>query len=172
MPHARLSAGFQLFLSLPKANWALLGLISACVGLCYFQDPVGLSNELSCEAGSFSCNHKPHKFLQPEVLRLSFPALEPWVARSVSNANEGPPGLPVTTSPAQSSQPQLPISAPPTSLNECFLFNSLVVRLHTVGFSGSSGYFLFLKLLLSLFWLHQEAKCIYLRLHLGQKSQV
>ena len=25
--------------------------------------------------------------------------------------------------------PQLPVSAPPTSLNECFLFNSLVVRL-------------------------------------------
>ena len=40
---------------------------------------------------------------------------------------------------------------------------------HIVKFSGSSGYFLFLNLLLS-FWLWEEAKCIYLRLHLGQKS--
>ena len=36
---------------------------------------------------------------------------------------------------------------------------------HTVQFSGSSGYFLFLIFLLS-FWFCQEAKCIYLCLHL------
>ena len=42
--------------------------------------------------------------------------------------------------------------------------------LHTVRFSGSSGYFLFLNLFLSFFWLCKEAKCIYLCLHLGQKS--
>ena len=40
---------------------------------------------------------------------------------------------------------------------------------HTVWFSGSSGGFLFLNLLLS-FWLCKEAKCIYLCLHLGRKS--
>ena len=38
-----------------------------------------------------------------------------------------------------------------------------------VRFSCSSGYFLFSNLLLS-FWLCEEAKCIYLCLHLGQKS--
>ena len=43
---------------------------------------------------------------------------------------------------------------------------------HTVRFSGSSGYFLFLNLLLSFFWLCEEAKCIYLHLHLGQKSNI
>ena len=42
---------------------------------------------------------------------------------------------------------------------------------HTVRFSGSSGCFLFLNLSLSLFWLFEEAQCIYLRLHLGQKLQ-
>ena len=41
---------------------------------------------------------------------------------------------------------------------------------HTVRFPSSSGYFLFLNLLLSFFWLYEEAKCIYLCLHLGQKS--
>ena len=41
---------------------------------------------------------------------------------------------------------------------------------HTVQFSGSSGYFLFLNLLLSFFWLCKEAKYIYLCLHLGRNS--
>ena len=41
---------------------------------------------------------------------------------------------------------------------------------YTVLFSGSSGCFLFFNLLLSFFWLCEEAKCIYLHLHLGQKS--
>ena len=43
-----------------------------------------LSNELSCETGSFSCCRNPHRFFQSEVLRLYFPTKEPWVARSVS----------------------------------------------------------------------------------------
>ena len=41
---------------------------------------------------------------------------------------------------------------------------------HTVRFSVSSGCFLFLKLLLSFFWLCEEAQCVHLHLHLGQKS--
>ena len=36
---------------------------------------------------------------------------------------------------------------------------------HKVCFSGSFGYFLFLNLLLSFFWLCEEAKCIYLCFH-------
>ena len=34
---------------------------------------MGLSNEPSCEAGSFSHGHNPHRFLRSEVLRLYFP---------------------------------------------------------------------------------------------------
>ena len=41
---------------------------------------MGLSNRLSCEAGSFSCHLNPHRCFQSEVLRLHFPALGPWVA--------------------------------------------------------------------------------------------
>ena len=40
---------------------------------------------------------------------------------------------------------------------------------HTVQFSVSSGYFLFLNLL-PFFWLCEEAKCVYLCLHPGQNS--
>ena len=37
-------------------------------GLCMFQDPVGFSSELSCEAGSFSCCClNPHRCFQSEV---------------------------------------------------------------------------------------------------------
>ena len=91
--------------------------------------------------------------------------------------NVGPRGLLAVTLPApfhnlppcwvrqqlpchESSPPQLPISTPPTTLDECFFFISLVV-----GFPCSSGCF---KLLLS-FWLCKETQCVYLRLHLGQE---
>ena len=40
----------------------------------------------------------------------------------------------------------------------------------TVQFSGSSGYFLFLYLLLSFFCLREGTKCIYPLFHIGQKS--
>ena len=42
--------------------------------------------------------------------------------------NVGPPILPAPPC-CKSSLPQQPISAPPTSLDECFFFNSLVVSL-------------------------------------------
>ena len=77
----------------------------------------------------------PHRFFQSEVLELYFPAPEPWVVRSVSLPRffslfiriqmwDHPVCqlLPCH----KSSLPQLPISAPSTSLDECF-FNSLVV---------------------------------------------
>ena len=68
------------------------------------------------------------------------------------------------------SPPWLPISAPPTSLDKCFFFNSLVVRLPYSSISVSSGCFLFLNILLSFFWLCEGATCIYLCLPVGQKS--
>ena len=76
-------------LPVPSAKWALLVLIPVWVGLCPFQAPVGLSNELSCEAGSFShCHLNPHRF---EALRLYFPVLEPWVALDLSRSPVVPP---------------------------------------------------------------------------------
>ena len=63
--------------------------------------------------------------------------------------------------------PQLPVSAPPTGLDECFFFISLFVGLpYSLIFCQFWLVFVF-KLLLSLFWLCEEAQCVYLRLHLG-----
>ena len=86
-------------------------------------------------------------FFQSEVLRVYFPALEPWVAWSVSfpscsswfihskcgtthaaNYLLACPAPPAAALPRVLSVPAA-ISASPTSLNECFFFNSLVVRL-------------------------------------------
>ena len=150
---------------------------------------MGLSNELSCEAGSFSCCHNPHRFLQSEVLRLYFPVLEPWVAWSVllphSSSrficvNVGLWGLLAAALPAlfhnppphwvcqsppccESSPPLLVVWMNVSSLSPWLL------DFHTVLFSVSSGCFFVFKLLLSLFWLCEEAQCVYLCLHLGQK---
>ena len=62
----------------------------------------------------------------------------------------------------------LPISAPPTGLDECLFFMSLVVRLpHSLIFCQFWLFFVFK--LLSFFWLCEEAQCVYLQLHLGRK---
>ena len=162
----QLSAVFSHFPHYPQSNWALLVLIPGSVGLCTFQDPVGLSNELSCESGSFSCcclnPHVFNKTFSIRGLRLYFPVPELQVAQSLLLPNYSswsmcsrmwdcpvhnllprhfyqllpcPPATvllaPVLQPPPyhKSSLPQLPISTPPTSLDECFFFNSLVVRI-------------------------------------------
>ena len=67
---------------------------------------------------------------------------------------------------------QLPVSTPPAGLGEWFFFISLVVRLpYSLIFCQFWLFFVF-KLLLSFFWLYEEAQCVYLRLHLGQKSNL
>ena len=143
---------------------------------------MGLSNGLSCEAGSVSrCRLDPHMFLKPEALRLYFPVLEPWVAWSVLLPScsswficmqmwDCPlyqlPTRRASSLPYCPSPPLLPVWVSVSSLTPW------LSDFHTVQFSGSSGCFLFLNLLLSFFWLCEEAKCIYLRLHLGQKSHM
>ena len=100
-------------------------------------------------------------------------------------ANMGPRGLLPTALPApfipqsaslwvrlwqhESCPPLLPISAPPTGLDECFFFISLVVGL-PCGLIFCQFWLAFVfKLLLSFFWLCEKAQCVYLHLHLGRK---
>ena len=65
--------------------------------------------------------------------------------------------------------PLQPVSTPPTGLDECFFFISLVVRLpYSLIFCQFWLFFVF-KLLLSFFWLCKEAQYVSLRLHLGWK---
>ena len=72
----------------------------------------------------------------------------------------------------KSSLPQLPVSVPPTGLGECFFFISLVVGLPYTSIFCQFWLFFVFKLLLSFFWLWEEAQCVYLHLHLGWKLLV
>ena len=118
------------------------------------------------------------------VLRLYFSTLETWVAWSVlfpsfsswfirTHTNVGPPAPPASALPeVLSAWP--PVSAPSTGLDECFFFDSLVVGLpySSIFLQFWLLFLLFLNLLLSFFWLCEEAQCIYLCPHLGQKSLI
>ena len=103
--------------------------------------------------------------------------------------NVGPQGLPAAAWPAplhnpiphwvrqprpclESSPPLLPVSAPPTSVDECFFFISLVVGLLYSSIFCQFWLFFVFKLLLSFFWLCEEAQCVCLCLHLGQKPWI
>ena len=180
MAVASLSAGPQSFPLLPTIKLGPCGTASWVGGLCTFWDPVGLSNELSCEAGSFSRCHLNPQEVFSQWFEGYFLSLGPWVAWSIS--------LPSCSSrficaqmwdhwvlqlpPChESCPPQLPVSAPPTGLDECFFFISLVIELpYSWIFCQFSLFFVFK--LLSFFWLCEETQCIYLRLHLGQKSSL
>ena len=153
-------------------------------GLVYILDLVGPSSGLSCETGSFSHLSNAHRFLQPEVLRLYFPTLKPWVTQLVSLPSSSqfihmrmwnhpvcqllpcPPCSPTTHHLAVSSPPQVRVSTPPTSLDECFFLTLVVGFPHSLIFL-QFWLFLFLNWFLSFFWFCEEVKRIYLRLHLG-----
>ena len=136
-----------------------------------FYDPVGLSNELFCEGESFSCCRSPHRFFQSEVLRLYLPMLEAWVAWSVSSPVI-PPGLSalrcgttcsishrLAKHPLHPGCPSPPLL--PVWMNLSFI-TPWLLDFRTVRFSGSSGWFLFLNLLLFFFLLVVRGGKVYL----------
>ena len=108
------------------------------VGVCMLWDPVGLSNKLSCESGSFSCCClNPHRCFQSEVWGFISPCWSPGFVLCLTPqsfllvylyANTGPPRSPAAAF-LRVLSARMPVSAPPTCLGECFFFNSLVVRL-------------------------------------------
>ena len=139
---------------------------------------MGLSNKLSCEAGSFSCCClNPHGCFQSEVGGL-FPCAgalscvvyfaPPLFLLVYLCANVGLRGLLAAALPApshnpppcwvhqplpcwESSLPRLPISTRPTGLDECFFFISLVVGLPYSSIFCQFWLFFVFKLLLSFF---------------------
>ena len=140
---------------------------------------MGLSNKLSCEAGSFSRCSNLHRFFSARGFEALFNCagtlgcmvcLAPQLFLLVYLHNCG---IARSTLGFLAVHPVCPscLSLPllPVLVNVSTLTHWLS-DFHTVQFSGSSGYFLFLDLLLSFFWLYKEAKCIYLCLHLGWKS--
>ena len=147
---------------------------------------MGLSNKFSVRLGVSPAAPSNHLF-SISGLRLYFPTLEPWVAQSVTWSSSwclaGQLQLCLSCSTIRLRwvhQPAatllrvlsswLPVSAPPTSLDECFFFISLVVGLpYSLIFCQFWLFFVF-KLLLSFFWLCEEAHYVYLCLHLAHKS--
>ena len=92
------------------------------------------------------------------------------------HGNAGPPALSATSSSAlpsatlhESSLPGCPSLPLPLAWMNVSSLTPCLSDFHTVQFSGSSGCFLSLNLLLSFFWLCEEAQCVYLRLHPGRK---
>ena len=98
-----------------------------------------LSNKLPCKAGSSSCRCNPHRFFSVR----GFDALFPGAG---------------TQSCMVCLTPQLSL---PVYLHEnVSSLTPWLSNFHTVRFSGRSGYFVCLNLLLSFFWLCKEATCI------------
>ena len=105
-------------------------------------------------------------------------------------ANVGPQGLPATTlwgllaaawpAPFNTPPPRWVRQPPPcressppllpTGLGECFFFISLVVGLPYSSIFCQFWLFFVFKLLLSFFWLCEEAQYVYLHLHFGRRS--
>ena len=169
---------FNTSLRYPQSNWAPLVLVPQWLGLCTLQAPVGLSNDLSCE--SLLLLPQPSRAFSIRGLRLYFPKLEPWVAWSASLpafcpvylcANVGPQGLlvvrlPVPFVPHSASlgsatakrvlSTPVPVSSPPTGLDECLFFYFLGVQLPCCS-------------IFCQFWLCKEVQCVYLHCHLVLK---
>ena len=120
---------------------------------------------------------QPPQVFSVNGLRLYFPILEPWVVWSVS--------LTIWSSwficmrmwnyPLQDLRPHwvlstwLPFSAPPTGLDECFFFNSLVVGLPYSLVFCQFCFFFFFNCCCPSFGCARRKQCVYLRLHLGWK---
>ena len=126
---------------------------------------MGASNGLSCEAGSFSCCHNP--------IRFTARGFEPFFSLCWNPGLHGLSHSPVCSSrfihtrmwgpplcQAPPCQEFSPPGCPSLPLLQVWMnVSSLtpwLLDFYTVGFSGISGYFLFLNLLLFFIWLWEE----------------
>ena len=195
MALAPLSAGFQSLPSLPTIKLGPSGADSrGCACACSrplwvsptnspvrlgvspaaASTPTGVFNQsfeaLFPRAGALGCMvcFAPSPFLPVYLCEMwgrGICQLQPGLPRSTIRHLAGSASCCLATSPLY---PAAHLR-PPTRLDECFFFISLVVGLpYSLIFCHFWLFFVF-KLLLS-FWLCEEAQCIYLCLHLGRKS--
>ena len=129
---------------------------------------------------------QPQQVFSVRGFEALFPPLGPWIMQSVSLLScssrfiHTKCGTACSTSYVlthlvlqplpclESSPPWLSVSAPPTGLNECFFFNSLVVGLPYSSIFWQFWLFFVFKFVV-LLWLCEETQCIYLHLYFGQK---
>ena len=161
---AALSARFQS-LPPPPTNWALLVLILGPCG--------SLQWTLLWSWEFLLLLPQPQEVFSISGLRLYFPDIELWVVQSVtlstscSFAHSTPPSA-TSLGPPATALPWV-LSTPPTGLDECSTLSDWLLDFHQFDFQQFWLFFVF-KLLLSFFWLCEEAQCVYLCLHLVQKS--
>ena len=173
------SSGFQSLPPLPTIKLGPSGAGSRVGGLVHALGPCGsLQQPLLWGWESLLLLPQPPWVFSIRGLRLYFPALEPWVVRSASlpticpglsvcecgatgSASGGTacPIHPHSTSlgPATATwvlSAPVPVSTPPTGLDECLFCISLVLDPLAVS-------------IFCQFWLCEEAQCVYLRHHLG-----
>ena len=191
---AQLLAGFQSLPLLPTSKLGPSGADSQVGGFVYVLRPWGSLQRTLLWGWSFSHRCNPHRvfsvrgfFSQRFWGFISLPwnpgshglSRSPGCSSSLSTHKCG-------TSCSTSCHLLYPVHQPQPSrcplhlgclclplLQDWMTVSSLIPPLsdfHTIRFSVSSGYFLFLNLLLFFFWLSEEAQCIYLHLHLGWKS--
>ena len=187
MALAPLSAGFQSLPPLPTIKLGPSNAASQVGGLEHVLGPCG-SLQWTLLWGLEFLLLLPQS---PQVFSISslwlyFPTLGLWVARSVTQSTScclagqlqlcppcstvchlaGSSSCHLATSPLPAGCPSLPLL--PVWMNVSSL-SPWSLDFHTVRFSVSSGCFFVFKLL-SFFWLCEEAQCVYLCPHLGQKS--
>ena len=145
---AHLLASFQSLPPLPTSKLGPSGVDSQVDGLMYILVPCGSLQQTLWWGWEFIPLRQPPQvftargfealFPRPGTLGYMVCLASRVFLRVYPHANVGPHGLPATTLPTpilqlppchRSSLPQLSIFAPPTSLNKCFFFNSLVVSL-------------------------------------------
>ena len=164
MPLAWLSAGFQPLPQLPISKLGSSGADSQVGGFMYVLGPHGSPQELSCKVGSFSRCLNSHRFWgfisphwNPGLHGLSCslivpPALSAHKCGTTWSSNCCLAMCPLC--PSCLSPSLLPVWMNVSSLTPCWtLYSSIFWQF---------CFFLFLNLLLSSFWLCNEAKCIYL----------
>ena len=123
-------------------------------------------------SGSFFHQLNPHWFLQPEVVGTYLPGTGilgcgTWCGTGTPHSRDIPPESLSTTHGCGTSP--FHICAPPTSLDGCGFFNSIVVRLAFDSISVSSEQ-LFYILVIIFVWLCEEMSHVCLCHHLDQKS--
>ena len=180
VPLAQRSAGFQSLSPLPTSKLGTSGADSWVGSFVYILGPCrSLQWTLLWGWEFFLLSQSPHVFSvrgyealfhHTGTLCCGSLSHSPVVPSSLSTCKCG------TTQSASHCLARSPLcpccpslSLLPVWVNVSFL-TSWLSDFHTVWFSGSSGYFLFLNLLLSFFLFCKETKFMYLCLHLGQMA--
>ena len=148
MPLLQLSVSFQSLLLLPLIKLGPSGADFRVGGFVYVLGPCGSLQQTLLWGWEFLLLPQPSQVFSVRGFEALFPMLESWVAWSILLPScsywficlqmlDCPLHQPLLFLPRSSSlclvvrvlSAQLPVSTPPTGLDECFFFNSLVVRL-------------------------------------------